>query len=758
MAAQEEAKRLRSNYVGAEHLCLGMLRENDQSVIKTLEHFRADPMQIKDRIEESLLIKEGPASDSPELPFNPQIKKIIALAWDEARGLGHSYVGVEHLFLGMLREGSGVTGKIFADYVISPAAAKDRIISLLGEVNPLQKKVSRASKTPLLDSFGRDLTIMAGSNKLDPVVGRAKEVERVIQILSRRRKNNPVLIGEAGVGKTAIVEGLAQKIIQGNIPATLANKRLVALDMGLLIAGTRYRGEFEERLKKVLDEVIKSESVILFIDELHTLIGAGAAEGAMDAANILKPALARGEIQCIGATTIDEFRKRIESDPALERRFQSVMVDEPSVEETIEILKGLRSRYEEFHRVQITDDALVAAARLSARYISDRFLPDKAIDLVDEAASRTMLQNEALSKEQPASEKIPKVNAEVIAQIVASWTGVPVTQLTQEETERLFKLEETLRQRVVGQEEAITVIAKSIRRARAGLKDPKRPVGSFIFLGPSGVGKTELAKRLAEFLFGDTEALIRIDMSEYLESHTTSRLVGSPPGYVGFGEGGQLTEPVRRRPHSVVLFDEIEKAHPDVMNLLLQVLDEGHVTDAQGHQIDFKNTVIIMTSNVGAELIQKESSIGFVTRADAGASYGKMKEIVLEELKKRFKPEFLNRVDEKIVFHPLSKEDLLLIIDIMINDINDRLTEKGLSINLTKKAKTFLVDQGYDPKLGARPLRRSIEEHIEDKLSEEVLKGKFPYGTSIKADLKDKALFFVGKSSLKSRKLESASA
>ena len=409
MAAQEEAKRLRSNYVGAEHLCLGMLRENDQSVIKTLEHFRADPMQIKDRIEESLLIKEGPASDSPELPFNPQIKKIIALAWDEARGLGHSYVGVEHLFLGMLREGSGVTGKIFADYVISPAAAKDRIISLLGEVNPLQKKVSRASKTPLLDSFGRDLTIMAGSNKLDPVVGRAKEVERVIQILSRRRKNNPVLIGEAGVGKTAIVEGLAQKIIQGNIPATLANKRLVALDMGLLIAGTRYRGEFEERLKKVLDEVIKSESVILFIDELHTLIGAGAAEGAMDAANILKPALARGEIQCIGATTIDEFRKRIESDPALERRFQSVMVDEPSVEETIEILKGLRSRYEEFHRVQITDDALVAAARLSARYISDRFLPDKAIDLVDEAASRTMLQNEALSKEQPASEKIPKV-------------------------------------------------------------------------------------------------------------------------------------------------------------------------------------------------------------------------------------------------------------------------------------------------------------------------------------------------------------
>ncbi|MFA6417657.1 MAG: ATP-dependent Clp protease ATP-binding subunit [Candidatus Margulisiibacteriota bacterium] len=800
MAAQEEAKRLRSNYVGAEHLFLGMLRENDQAVVKTLEFFRVDQLQVKDRIEEALLAKEGDANAAGELPFNPQIKKIIALAWDEARGLGHSYVGVEHLFLGMLREGSGVTGKVFSDYAILPTAAKERIVSLLGEVNPLQKKTVRSSKTPLLDSFGRDLTVLAGSNKLDPVVGRAKEVERVIQILSRRRKNNPVLIGEAGVGKTAIVEGLAQKITQGNIPGTLSGKRLVALDLGLLIAGTRYRGEFEERLKKVIDEVIKSENIILFIDELHTLIGAGAAEGAMDAANILKPALARGEVQCIGATTIDEYRKRIESDPALERRFQSVMVDEPTVEETMEILKGLRSRYEEFHRVKITDDALVAAGRLSARYISDRFLPDKAIDLVDEAASRTMLQSTAISPEllsiykelegvrkdkdkaitaqeyekaahlrdlendlkvqyEAASQRgskgspdnLPKVTAEVIAQIVASWTGVPVTQLTQEETERLFKMEETLKSRVVGQDEAILVIAKSIRRARAGLKDPKRPIGSFIFLGPSGVGKTELAKRLAEFLFGDVEALIRIDMSEYLESHTTSRLVGSPPGYVGFGEGGQLTEPVRRRPHSVVLFDEIEKAHPDVMNLLLQVLDEGHVTDAQGHQIDFKNTVIIMTSNVGAELIQKESSIGFVTRVDAGASYGKMREIVLEELKKRFKPEFLNRVDEKIVFHPLSKEDLLQIIDILISDINERLTEKGLSLELSKKAKAFLVDQGYDPKLGARPLRRSIEEHIEDKLSEEVLKGKFTYGTKIKTDLKGSQLTFTGKSTLKSR-------
>ncbi|MFH1387117.1 MAG: ATP-dependent Clp protease ATP-binding subunit [bacterium] len=793
MAAQDEAKRLGSGYVGAEHLLLGMIREGEPMVFKTFEHFRVEPSIIKERLE-SLVAPDTPVTPSPEVPFNAQAKKVIELSWDEARGLGHSYVGVEHLLLGIMREGGTGAGKLLADFGISTASARSRVVSILGEVSATQKKGPRTSKTPVIDAFGRDLTALAREKKLDPVIGRAQEVERVVQILSRRRKNNPVLIGEAGVGKTAIVEGLAQKIISGDIPRTLLDKRLVALDMGLLIAGTRYRGEFEERLKKVLDEAMKSGNVILFIDELHTLIGAGAAEGAMDAANILKPALARGEIQCIGATTIDEFRKRIESDPALERRFQSVLVMEPSTSETIEILKGLRSRYEDFHRVKITDEALVQAARLSARYISDRFLPDKAIDLIDEAASKVMLRSagappelveitqemEKIKKEkeravdgqefeiaaqlrdkeealklqyEAASKKVadvprenyPEVNAEIIAEITAAWTGVPVTQLTQEETERLLHMEETLEKRIVGQTEAIKVIAKSIRRARAGLKDPKRPIGSFIFLGPSGVGKTELAKRLADFLFGDVDAIIRIDMSEYLESHTVSRLIGSPPGYVGFGEGGQLTEPVRRKPHSIILFDEIEKAHPDVMNILLQILDEGHVTDAQGRQIDFKNTVIIMTSNVGADLIRKETSIGFVTREDVKGSYEKMRGTVMEQLKKDFRPEFLNRVDETIVFHPISKEDLSIIVDIMIGDVNKRLVEKGLFINVTKKAKKFLVAKSYDPKFGARPLRRTIEEEIEDLLSEEVLKGRFGYGTEVKADYRDEKMVFSGK-------------
>ncbi|MDD5594132.1 MAG: ATP-dependent Clp protease ATP-binding subunit, partial [Candidatus Margulisbacteria bacterium] len=722
MAAQSEAKRLGADFVGAEHLLLGMLSEEEGTVVKTLEYFHVDPAAIQARLEEEAGLGKAARETGPEIPFNAQVKKVIELAWEEARGLGHSHVGVEHLFLGILREGSGLTGRLLSESGITAAAARSRVVTLLGEIKAFQKKSTRPSKTQMLDTFGRDLTLLAQDKKLDPVIGRKKEVERVVQILSRRRKNNPVLLGEAGVGKTAIVEGLAQKIVSGEISRTLVGKRLVTLDLGLLIAGTRYRGEFEERLKKVIDEVIRSENVILFIDELHTLIGAGAAEGAMDAANILKPALARGEIQCIGATTIDEYRKRIESDPALERRFQSVMVEEPTVTDTIEILKGLRGRYEDFHKVKITDDALVAAARLSDRYISDRFLPDKAIDLIDEAASKVMLQSseappelieigkqleelkrekekavdgqeyelaaqlrdreEALKLQYEAAskkleglprEKYPEVNSEIIAQVASAWTGVPVTQLTQAETDRLLKMEDELRQRVVGQEEAIKVIAKSIRRARAGLKDPRRPIGSFIFLGPTGVGKTELGKRLAGFLFGDIDAIIRIDMSEYLESHTVSRLVGSPPGYVGFGEGGQLTEQVRRHPHSVVLFDEVEKAHPDVMNLLLQILDEGRVTDAQGRVIDFKNTVIIMTSNVGADLIRKETSIGFVTREDAKSTYDKMKTVVLEELKKSFRPEFLNRVDEAIVFRPLSKEDLETIVDIMIRDVNERL-------------------------------------------------------------------------------------
>jgi ATP-dependent Clp protease ATP-binding subunit ClpC len=791
MAAQEEAKRLGSPFVGVEHLLLGMLREGEPIVIKTFENFRVEPNLVKERLEEELLIEPGPEKVGPEIPFNAQVKKVIELAWDEARGLGHSYVGVEHLFLGILREGSGMVGEVLGEMGINIDSAKNRIIGVLGESSTFQRKMPRPSKTPILDGFSRDLTSLARDKKLDPVIGRMKEIERVTQILSRRKKNNPVLIGEAGVGKTAIVEGLAQKIVSGNVPPPLLGKRLVTLDMGLLIAGTRYRGEFEERMKKVIAEVTKDGNVILFIDELHTLIGAGAAEGAMDAANILKPALARGELQVIGATTIDEFRKRIESDPALERRFQSVMVQEPTVHETIEILKGLRSRYEDFHKVKITDDALVSAGRLSARYISDRFLPDKAIDLIDEAASKVMLsssiappelveitkqiekakgekekavedqefelaaqlrdkeeslrlQYEAVSKKMTglSREGYPEVNTEVIAQIVSSWTGVPVTQLTEEETERLLKMEDELKKRVIGQEEAIKGISKSIRRARAGLKDARRPIGSFIFLGPSGVGKTELGKRLAEFLFGDVDALIRIDMSEYLEQHTVSRLIGSPPGYVGFGEGGQLTEPVRRRPHSVVLFDEVEKAHQNVMNILLQILDEGKVTDAQGRAIDFKNTVIIMTSNVGADLIRKETSIGFVTRDDAKASYEKMKETVMDQLNKHFRPEFLNRVDEKVVFRPLSKEDLAAIVNIMVDDINSRLEEKGISLKVPKKAKLFLVEKGYDPKLGARPLRRSIQEHVEDPLSEEVLKGRFGYGSKISLRVeKDKIVF-----------------
>ncbi|MEA3493592.1 MAG: ATP-dependent Clp protease ATP-binding subunit [Candidatus Margulisiibacteriota bacterium] len=803
MAAQEEAKRLGSPFVGAEHLLLGMIREGEPIVIKTFEAFRIGPEEIKERIEEELSIEPAPKKVGPEIPFNAQVKKVIELAWDEARGLGHSYVGVEHLFLGILREGSGAVGEILNEVGINITTAKNRIVGVIGESSVAHKKIPRASRTPILDSFSRDLTVMAREKKLDPVIGRMKEIERVIQILSRRKKNNPVLIGEAGVGKTAIVEGLAQRIKNGNVPPPLLGKRLVTLDMGLLIAGTRYRGEFEERMKKVISEVTKDGKVILFIDELHTLIGAGAAEGAMDAANILKPALARGELQVIGATTIDEFRKKIESDPALERRFQSVMVEEPSVHETIEILRGLRGRYEDFHKVKITNDALVSAGRLSARYISDRFLPDKAIDLIDEAASKVMLsssiappelveitkeiekakgekenavenqefevaaklrdkeealrlQYEAVSKKMTgiSREGYPEVNSEIIAQVVSAWTRVPVTQLTQEETERLLKMEDEIKKRVIGQEEAVKVISKSIRRARAGLKDAKRPIGSFIFLGPSGVGKTELGKRLAEFLFGDVDAMIRIDMSEYLEQHTVSRLIGSPPGYVGFGEGGQLTEPVRRRPHSVVLFDEIEKAHPNVMNILLQILDEGKVTDAQGRAIDFKNTVIIMTSNVGADLIRKQTAIGFVTRDDAQASYEKMKETVVEQMNKEFRPEFLNRVDEKVVFRPLSKEDLVSIVDIMIGDINKRLEEKGLSIKVTKKVKEFLVDKGYDPKLGARPLRRSIQEHIEDPLSEEVLKGRFGYGSKISLKVeKDKIVFTgtKGKRSIRSK-------
>lgn len=799
MASQEEARRLGAAFVGSEHLLLGMLREGETIVLKTLEYFRVDPQAVKERIEE--LVSKGEERSVTEIPFSPSVKKVIEYAWEEARQLGHSYVGVEHLFLGLIRETTGLGSKVLIEFGITTSGAKNRVISLLGEESVFQRRGPQISGTPVLDQYSRDLTWLAREKKLDPVIGRAKEIERVIQILSRRKKNNPVLTGDAGVGKTAIVEGLAQKIIAGDVPPLLFDKRVVSLDLGLMIAGTKYRGEFEDRLKKVMEEVRKSGKAILFIDEIHTIIGAGAAEGAMDAANMLKPALARGELQCVGATTMEEYRKRIESDAALERRFQSVMVEEPTVEQTIEILKGLRPRYEEFHKVKITDEALVSAARLSARYISGRHLPDKAIDLIDESSSRVMLQSisappelveivkeieqikhekelaaqsqefekaakcrdreEALRLQyEAASKKIkgftkenyPEVNREVIANVISNWTGVPVTQLTEEEMERLLKMEETLSKRVVGQEEAINVIAKSIRRARAGLKDPKRPIGSFLFMGPSGVGKTELAKRLAEFMFGDVDAVVRVDMSEYLESHTVSRLIGSPPGYVGYGEGGQLAEPIRRRPHSIVLLDEVEKAHLDVINILLQILDDGRLTDAQGHHIDFKNTIIIMTSNVGADLIKKETSIGFLTKDDAKLSYDRMKEKVLDEMKKRFRPEFLNRVDEQIVFRPLSKEDLGKIVDIMISDINERLIEKGLSIVIGKKVKEFLVDKGYDPHFGARPLRRVIEDNIEDSLSEELLRGKFGYGSKIKVEVEGEKLVFAAKATPKSEK------
>jgi ATP-dependent Clp protease ATP-binding subunit ClpC len=793
-AAQEEARRLGASHVGTEHFLLGMLREGEAIVIKTLEYFRVNPALVKDKIEE--MVSRGEERSLTEIPFGPSVKKTFEFAWEEARQLGHGYVGVEHLFLGLIREGVGIGAKVLTDFGISATSAKTRVISLLGEESAFQRRSPQATGTTVLDQYSRDLTWLAREKKLDPVVGRSKEIERVVQVLSRRKKNNPVLTGEAGVGKTAVVEGIAQRIASGDVPPLLLDKRVVSLDLGLMIAGTKYRGEFEDRLKKVMEEVRKSGKVILFIDEIHTIIGAGAAEGAMDAANMLKPALARGELQCIGATTLEEYRKRIESDAALERRFQSIFVEEPTVEQTIEILKGLRTRYEEFHKVKITDEALVSCARLSARYISDRHLPDKAIDLMDEASSRVMLQSISappelieITKElekvkhdkelaaqnqefekaaklrdkedslrlqyEAASKKIkgfskenyPEVTREVIAKLISNWTGVPVTQLTEEETERLLKMEETLAKRIIGQEEAVKVIAKSIRRARAGLKDPKRPIGSFLFMGPSGVGKTELAKRLAEFLFGDVDAMVRVDMSEYLESHTVSRLIGSPPGYVGFGEGGQLAEPVRRRPHSVVLLDEIEKAHLDVTNILLQILDDGRLTDAQGHHIDFKNTVIIMTSNVGADLIKKDSTIGFNTSEDVKVNYDKMKGKVLDEMKKKFRPEFLNRIDETIVFKPLSKEDLGKIVDIMIGDVNERIVEKGLSLTINKKVKDFIVEKGYDPHFGARPLRRVIEDHIEDPLSEELLKGKFGYGTKIKIDVDGDKLEFTGKAS-----------
>ncbi|PKM79648.1 MAG: ATP-dependent Clp protease ATP-binding subunit ClpC [Firmicutes bacterium HGW-Firmicutes-14] len=781
MFAQEEARRLHYPYVGTEHLLLGLLREGEGIAARVLQSIGIELDQV--RAETEKIIGKGGGAVTGEIGFTPRSKKVLELSFDESRNLGHNYIGTEHLLLGLIREGEGVAAAILQNLGANLQSVRQSVIEMLNGAMPSgsqQKPGTGKSKTPNLDDFGRDLTALAKEGKLDPVVGREKEIERVIQVLSRRTKNNPVLMGEPGVGKTAIAEGLAQRIEQGNVPETIMNRRVVTLDLASVVAGTKFRGEFEERLKKVMDEIRNAGNIIMFIDELHTLIGAGAAEGAIDAANILKPALARGELQCIGATTLDEYRKYIERDPALERRFQPITVEEPTVEESLEILKGLRDRYEAHHRVNITDEAISAAVRLSDRYITDRFLPDKAIDLIDEAASRVRLQSyvappgikekegelEKIRQEKEAAisaqefEKAAKlrdkeqklkeeldatkkdwdkqkgleqknVTEEDIAHIVSSWTGIPVRKLAEEESERLLKMEEILHERVIGQDEAVKAVSRAVRRARAGLKDPKRPIGSFIFLGPTGVGKTELARALAEALFGEEDLLIRIDMSEYMEKHAVSRLVGAPPGYVGYDEGGQLTEAVRRKPYSVILLDEIEKAHPEVFNILLQVLEDGRLTDAKGRTVDFRNTVVIMTSNVGAEMLKKEATLGFrATGRDK--SYEDMKDRVTNELRRTFRPEFLNRIDEIIVFHALSKEHIKQIVGLMVKEVAKRLAENDIKIEVSEEAREFLSREGFDQMYGARPLRRAIQKFIEDRLSEEILTGKFNTGDTVR--------------------------
>ncbi|WP_427340396.1 ATP-dependent Clp protease ATP-binding subunit [Caloranaerobacter sp. DY30410] len=790
--AQEEAKQLRHNYVGTEHLLLGLIREGEGIAAKVLKNSGVD----LDKVRQQVINLIGYGNEEGELlGFTPRTKRVFELSLIEAKNLGHNYIGTEHILLGLIREGEGVAATILKGLGMDLAKARKEIIGMLdNSFNRRGQKGNRRGhvKTPTLDKFGRDLTKLAQEGKLDPVIGRSKEIERVIQVLSRRTKNNPCLIGEPGVGKTAIAEGLAQKIVEGNVPEILKNKKVVTLDLASMVAGAKYRGEFEDRLKKVMEEIRRSGDIILFIDEMHTIIGAGAAEGAIDASNILKPALARGELQAIGATTLDEYRKYIEKDPALERRFQPIIVEEPTIEDTIKILEGLRDKYEAHHRVKITDEAIKAAAELSSRYITDRFLPDKAIDLIDEAASRVRLKSitappdlnelekkleelyqekeEAIStqnfekaaklrdeekkikeelerkKEEWRHEKQSKsteVGYEDIAQVVSSWTGIPVKKLAEEESERLLKMEEILHQRVIGQEQAVKAVSNAIRRARVGLKDPNRPIGSFIFLGPTGVGKTELSKALAEALFGDENAMIRVDMSEYMEKHSVSKLVGSPPGYVGYEEGGQLTEKVRRKPYSVILFDEIEKAHPDVFNILLQLLDDGRLTDAKGRVVDFKNTVIIMTSNVGASTIKKQKTLGFAAQKDQEKEeYEKMKENIMNELRKSFRPEFLNRIDEVIVFHPLNKEHIKQIVDLMIKDLEKRLKTLNINIKVTEKAKEYLAKEGYDPTYGARPLKRSIRKLIEDKLSEEILRGNISKNDNIVVDFDGEKLTF----------------
>ncbi len=790
--AQEEAQRFNHNYIGTEHLLLGLVREGEGVAAKVLANMGVELSKVRSAVE--FIIGRGDRMVMGEIGLTPRAKKVIELAVDEARRLNHHYIGTEHILLGLVREGEGIAAGVLESLGVSLDKVRAQVIHLLSQSSTYTQHESRQpTRTPTIDQMGIDLTAAARSGKLDPVIGRLTEIERVVQILSRRTKNNPALIGEPGVGKTAIVEGLAQRIVAGDVPETLTGKRLLTLDIGSLVAGTKYRGEFEERLKKIVEEIRTAGNCVMFIDELHTLVGAGAAEGAVDAANILKPSLARGDLQCIGATTLDEYRKYIERDAALERRFQPVTVEEPTIEETIAILKGIKERYEAHHRLEISEEAIQAAADLAARYIADRFLPDKAIDLVDEASSRVRLKKskappslkdalqglEAVQREKEAAisaqqyelaadlrdrevklrEKIDALEAgwqetqaagktvvtgEHIAEVVSMWTGVPVTRIAMEESERLLQMEDALHKRVVGQQEAIVTISRAVRRARAGLKDPKRPIGSFIFLGPTGVGKTELARALAEFLFGSEENMIKIDMSEFMERHSVARLVGAPPGYVGYDEGGQLTEAVRRKGYSVVLLDEIEKAHPEVFNMLLQVMEDGRLTDAKGRKVDFRNTIIVMTSNVGADLIKRDTTLGFTARgseaSNSESAYVKMKEKVLGELKKTFRPEFMNRIDSVVVFRALNKEEIRAIVDILMGRVRAQLIEQQITLEIDDEAKDLLAEKGWDPQFGARPLRRTIQNMIEDELAEQLLQGQFKQGSTVSVTVKDDKL------------------
>ena len=803
MLAQEEARRLGHNFVGTEQVLLGLIGEGTGVAAKTLKSMGVTLKDARAAVEE--IIGRGAGFVAVEIPFTPRAKRVLELSWDEARQLGHNYIGTEHLLLGLIREGDGVAARVLENLGVDLNKVRTNVVKMLGEIKggattagSSSSSSSSAStpggktKTPMLDEFGTDLTLAAAEQRLDPVVGREREIERVIQILARRTKNNPVLLGEPGVGKTAVAEGLAIRIVNSEVPDLLDGKKVIQLDMGLLVAGTKYRGEFEERLKKIMDEIRLAGNIILIIDEMHTLIGAGAAEGAIDAANILKPALSRGEIQVIGATTNDEYRKYVEKDPALERRFQPILIEEPSVEDTIEIIKGLRHKYEDHHKLHISDEAIVAATELSYKYITDRFLPDKAIDIIDEACSKVRIQTSTLPPEGKELEKElkeiikqkeeairnqefetasnlrddeadlkerirelsdkwhneneankPTVMAEQVAEVVSTMTGIPTTKITEDESERLLRLEDTLHQRVIGQEQAVVAISKAIRRARVGLKAPNRPIGSFIFAGPTGVGKTELAKALAEAVFGSEDNMIRIDMSEFMEKHSTAKLIGSPPGYVGYDDGGHLTETIRKKPYSVILFDEIEKADPDVFNIMLQILDDGRLTDAKGRHVNFKNTIIIMTSNVGASMITTGSKLGFsVGNDESKDKYEHLKDTVSEEMKKAFRPEFLNRIDETIVFSHLSKPEIRQIVDLLFKDLFKRLEAQDLQIEVSEEVKDYLAEDGYSEAYGARPLKRLIQKKVEDGLAEEILGGQFKAGKKILLTLEDKKIKF----------------